>query len=106
MSCYFGPVTELEVAGTGDAKYGADVLENANTIFIFSLKCRQSVFENEWSWQPSPTSDLIAFFQIGRHGGKTIYLLDIWLLYSDAQKDHRLRSWKRKLNKSLWAWGM
>jgi hypothetical protein len=54
-------------------------------------------------------SDVICddiYNQIGRHGGKTIYLLDIWLLYSDAQKDHRLRSWKRKLNKRLWAWGM
>ena len=54
-------------------------------------------------------SDVICddiYNQIGRHGGKPIYLLDIWLLYGDAQKDPRLRSWKRKLNKRLWAWGM
>ena len=44
--------------------------------------------------------------QVGKHGGKTIYLLDIWLLYSDAGRDHRLRAWKRKLKKRLWAWGL
>lgn len=43
--------------------------------------------------------------QLGRHGGKTIYLLDIWHLYSGAKEDKRLRHWKRKLKKRLWVWG-
>jgi hypothetical protein len=44
----------------GEVKCGADVFENANAVFIFSSTYRQSVFENEWSWQPSPTSDFSA----------------------------------------------
>lgn len=44
--------------------------------------------------------------QLGKHGGNAVYLLDIWLLYSEASRDHRLRRWKRKLKKRLWAWGV
>ena len=43
-------------------------------------------------------SDVICddiYVQIGKHGGKTICLLDIWLLYSDADRDHQLRWWRR-----------
>ena len=53
-------------------------------------------------------SDVICddiYNQIGKHGGKTIYLLDIWFLYCDARKDQRLLAAKRKLKKRLWAWG-
>lgn len=54
-------------------------------------------------------SDVICddiYNQIGRHGGEAVYLLDIWLLYSDAGRDHRLSPWRRKLKKRLWAWGL
>ena len=42
-------------------------------------------------------SDVICddiYNQIGKHDGTTIYLLDIWLLYSEARRDHRLHPWK------------
>lgn len=57
----------------------------------------------------SKVSDVICddvYNQIGRHGPETVYLLDIWPLYSDARNDRRLRPWKRKLKKRLWAWGL
>ena len=54
-------------------------------------------------------SDVICddiYNQIGRHGGNTTYLLDIWLLFTDARNDRRLAPWRRKLKKRLWAWGI
>jgi hypothetical protein len=54
-------------------------------------------------------SDVICddvFNQIGKHGDDTIYLLDIWLLYSDAKRDPGLKAIGRDLKNQIWAWGM
>jgi hypothetical protein len=46
------------------------------------------------------------YHQIGKHGPAARYLLDIWHLYTGAADDHRLRPWRRKLKRRLWAWGL
>jgi hypothetical protein len=43
--------------------------------------------------------------QIGKHGAKVKYLLDIWLRFGQAQRDSRFKALKRKLKKRLWGWG-
>lgn len=53
-------------------------------------------------------SDVICddvYRHLGRHGGDTKYLLDIWFNYHDAKNDWRLRDARRRLKGSVWAWG-
>lgn len=53
-------------------------------------------------------SDVIcddAYNQIGKHGGKAKYLLDIWLRFGQARRDSRFKALKRKLKRRLWGWG-
>jgi hypothetical protein len=53
-------------------------------------------------------SDVICddvYNQIGKHGVKVKYLLDIWLRFGQARRDSRFRALKRKLKKRLWGWG-
>lgn len=46
------------------------------------------------------------YHQLGKHGDTTIHLLDIWLLFSDAKRDRRLKALRRKLRRRVWAWGI
>jgi len=53
-------------------------------------------------------SDVICddvYNQIGKHGAKVKYLLDIWLRFGQARRDSRFKALKRKLKKRLWGWG-
>ena len=53
-------------------------------------------------------SDVICddvYDQIGKHGAKVKYLLDIWLRFGQARRDSRFKALKRKLKKRLWGWG-
>jgi hypothetical protein len=53
-------------------------------------------------------SDVIydgVFNQIGKHGARARYLLDIWLRFDQARRDSRFKALKRKLKKRLWGWG-
>jgi hypothetical protein len=53
-------------------------------------------------------SDVICddvYNQIGQHGAKVKYLLDIWPTFGQAQGDGRFKGLKRKLKKRLWGWG-
>ena len=53
-------------------------------------------------------SDVICddvYNQIGKHGAKVKYLLDIWLRFGQARRDSRFKTLKRKLKKRLWGWG-
>ncbi len=53
-------------------------------------------------------SDVICddvYNQIGKHGAKVKYLLDIWLRFGQARRDSRFKTLKRKQKKRLWGWG-
>lgn len=53
-------------------------------------------------------SDVICddvFNQIGKHGERAVYLLDIWLLFIDAVQDERVRAARKELKHRLWVWG-
>ena len=53
-------------------------------------------------------SDVICddvYNQIGKHGAKVKYLLDIWLRFGQSRRDSRFKTLKRRLKKRLWGWG-
>ena len=53
-------------------------------------------------------SDVICddvYNQIGKHGAKVKYLLDIWLHFGQARLDSRFKALKRKFKKRFWGWG-
>jgi hypothetical protein len=54
---------------------------------------------------PQGASYILASNQIGKHGAKVKYLLDIWLRFGQARRDTRFKALKRKLKKRLWGWG-
>jgi len=67
----------------------------------------------DWYWTDlckryGKVSDVICddvYNQIGKHGAKVKYLLDIWLRFGQARRDSRFKALKRKLKKRLWGWG-
>ena len=53
-------------------------------------------------------SDVICddvYNQLGKHGPKTRYLLDIWPCLSHSQTDRQLAKARKRLTHHLWAWG-